>query len=211
MKNATELYKLSGKTDKQAPGPWLRRKDVKKILDRYEDKLTACKKDAEGQWLFDDNMYDLYSLYITPKEREMPADVKQITQPQPQEWYDSFMQQFKKDSNEEVYEYLFKKAVEDLLQLNYVKISKFGVKDLWCEATPPVKRMLASFLSACNTRIISYNKKVDTHFMDGLRREFAPILDKGEISRITKTYFESEDNKVFINHRNDLVSVKNEK
>jgi len=209
MRNATELFKSSGSSDKQGPGNWIRRKEVKKVLDKYGDKLMACHKDAEGQWLFDDRMFDLYSQYITPKEKEVPAEVKQINESQ--EWYDVLMQSFKKETNEEVYEYLFRKALEDLLQINYVKLSKLGVKDPWKDATPPVKKMLASYISVCRTRLDSYNKRVDTHFMDSIRMEFSKILERGEILRVQREYFSNDECKVFLDNRMNLVSKPHEK
>lgn len=207
MKNATELYK-SIETDKQSPGQWLRRKEVKKILDRYDDKLSAANKDAEGEWQFEDRLFDLYSQYITPKEKEMPADVKEIHESQ--EWYDVFMERYKKETNEEVYEYLFKKAIEDLLQINFSKLSKMGITNIWEDATPQVKEVIAAYLSVCNTRLCSYNKRIDTHLMDSIRMEFSKILDKGEISRISKEYFKNKDVVVKINNRLEMVSVKND-
>lgn len=208
MNNATEFYK-SIQTDKQSPGQWLRRKDTKKVLDKYDDKLTAANKDAEGEWQFDDRLFDLYSQYITPEEREMQADVKEIHESQL--WYETFMQQYKKETNEEVYQYLFNKSIEDLLQINHGALLKMGVKDIWEDATEPVKEIIASYLSVCNTKLKDYNKRIDTHLMDNIRREFITILDRGEINRRTRTYFINENIAIKMNHRNDVVSVPNEK
>jgi hypothetical protein len=207
MKNATEYYK-SIETDKQSPGQWLRRKEVKKILDKYDDKLTASNKYAEGEWQFEDRLFDLYSQYITPKEREMPADVKEIHESQV--WYEVFMQQYKKETNEEVYQYFFHKCLEDLLHINYSSLLKMGVKDVWEDATEPVKEVVASYLSVCNTKLKDYNKKIDTHLMDNIRREFMSILDRGEINRRTRIYFVNKNISVKMNYRNDIVSVPNE-
>lgn len=207
MKNATEYYKTI-ETDKQSPGQWLRRKEVKKILDKYDDKLTAANKDAEGEWQFEDRLFDLYSQYITPKEREMPADVKEIHESQV--WYEVFMQQYKKETNEEVYQYFFHKCLEDLLHINYSALLKMGVKDVWEDATEPVKEVVASYLSVCNTKLKDYNKKIDTHLMDNIRREFMSILDRGEINRRTRIYFVNKNISVKMDYRNDIVSVPNE-
>ena len=207
MKNATELFKSSDTSDKQSPGNWIRRKEVKKILDKYDDKLQAAQKDAEGQWLFDDTTFDLYSQYITPKEREMKTEVKQDIQ---EEWYETFMKRYKKETNEEVYEYLFRKAVEDLLRINFTKLSKMGIINVWDDATPPVKEIVASYLSVCDTRLSKYNKKIDTHLMDSIRMDFSKILDIGEITRKTKTYFSNKDVIIKVNNRFEIVSIKNE-
>ena len=203
MKNATELFKSSDTSDKQSPGNWIRRKEIKKFLDKYDDKLQAAQKDAEGQWLFDDRTFDLYLQYITPEESKMKTEVKQ-------EWYETFMQRYKKETNEEVYEYLFRKAVEDLLRINITKLSKMGIVDVWEDATPPVKEILASYLSVCNTRLSQYNKRIDTHLMDSVRMDFSKILEMGEITRKTKTYFSNKDVIIKTNNRLEIVSVKNE-
>lgn len=72
MDNATELYLMfKGKDTARSPGQWLNIKSTKELIKK--NKLKKPKKDDQGEYMFESELYEAYKNYLNGND-DSPED-----------------------------------------------------------------------------------------------------------------------------------------
>lgn len=203
MISASKYYDESNK-DFKAPGQWVSLKSTKKFID--EDKKSRFYNKKSNEYFFSEELMSSYKEYSQSEvKQEEKQEVKTESKP---EWFELVYEEAKDFFSDEDFRYIETKAFQTLLGISFQYLYKdLTINNPWDTSVKEVKESIGGFLAPVLVECKSYTRKFDKHYLDNVSGKYSEALSRHLVISRTKTLFETEDFKVVINHKNNIVKV----